>query len=292
MIYDRFTENGSGTALLSYPNNSISLGDQLTSNNIYFDSLGGNFANGGNRVPIYAPFTWSEGSSYAHLAESYNSTTHALMTFSISMGETIHNPGSVTLCMFSEMGWTVGQSCGATAISGLTANNDGPTILGDLTQLTANISAGSNVTYEWDFGDGKSGSGKVVTHQYASPGAFTAEVTASNSLGQETTTTLVQVDETVIPISGLTATNDGPTLLGLITQLSASISGGNNVTYEWDFGDGDNANGAMVSHQYASPGTFTAEITAMNSLGQETATTVVQVLEISGRVFIPMLVKP
>ncbi len=116
VIYDHFVENGAGTALLSYTNNSADLGDQLTSNNIFFDSPGGNFANGGNRIPIYAPSTWSQGSSYSHLAESFNPTGHSLMTFSISKGETIHNPGSVTLCMFKEMGWTVAESCEVTPI--------------------------------------------------------------------------------------------------------------------------------------------------------------------------------
>ena len=62
LIYDHFTENGAGTALLSYTNNSTDLGDQLTSGDLYFNSPGGNFANGGNRVPIYAPPTWSQGS--------------------------------------------------------------------------------------------------------------------------------------------------------------------------------------------------------------------------------------
>jgi hypothetical protein len=116
MIYDRYTENGSGTTLLSFSNNSINLGNQLTSNNIFFNSPGGNFANGGNRIPLYAPSPWIEGSSYSHLAESLNGTNHSLMTYSISKGETIHNPGSVTLCMFAEMGWTVTESCEVTPI--------------------------------------------------------------------------------------------------------------------------------------------------------------------------------
>jgi PKD repeat protein len=292
MIYDRYTENGAGTPLLNFSNNSTDLTNQLTSNNIFFDSSGGNFANGGNRVPIYTPSSWSQGSSYSHLAGSFDSTAHALMTFSISKGETIHNPGSVTLCMFAEMGWTVGQSCGPIAISGLAAFNDGPTELGNPTQLTATISAGSDVTYEWDFGDGSNGSGAAVSHQYASAGTFTAEVTATNSLGQETATTQVQVDEGVIAISGLSAANNGPTILGYTTQLTATISAGTDVTYAWDFGDGISGTGQVTSHKYAATGNYLAEVTATNSLGQETATTQVQVLDIASRVFIPMLVKP
>jgi chitodextrinase len=292
MIYDRYTENGAGTALLDYPNNSTNLGDQLTSNNIFFDSPGSNFANGGNRVPLYAPSPWSQGSSYSHLAESFNMTSHGLMTYSISKGETLHNPGSVTLCMFKEMGWTVAESCGSTAISGLTAGNDGPTALGTATQLTATISSGSNVTYEWDFGDGSKATGAVVSHQYAAPGTYTAEVSASNSLGQETATTIVQIDESITPISGLTAANDGPTILGATTQLTATISSGSDVTYEWNFSDGTSGIGQVTFHMYASPGTYTAEVTATNLISQEIATTKVMVKEISSRVFIPLLVKP
>jgi PKD repeat protein len=292
MIYDRYTENGVGTLLLNFSNNSTELGSQLTSNNIYFDSSGGNFANGGIRVPIFAPSTWSPGSSYSHLGEGFNSTAHALMTFSISKGETIHNPGSVTLCMFAEMGWTVGQSCGTTAISGLAASNDGPTVLGNPTRMTATIINGSNVIYAWDFGDGGTGSGAVVSHQYASAGTFTAEVTATNSLGQATASTQVQVDESVTAISGLKAANDGPTIFGNTTQLTATISAGSGVAYAWDFGDGTSGTGQVTFHKYAAAGNYLVEVTATNTLGKETATTNVQVLEITSRIYIPMLVKP
>jgi PKD repeat protein len=289
MIYDLFTENGSGTSLLTFPNNSTTLANELTSNNIYFDSSGGNFANGGSRVPLYAPSSWNGGSSYSHLAESFNSTNHSLMTYSISRGETIHNPGSVTLCMFNEMGWTVAESCGSTAISGLTADNDGPTTLGSTTQLTAIISSGSNVTYEWDFGDSNSANGAVVSHQYASPGIYTAEVTATNSVNSDTATTTVYVDEI---ITGLVTTNNGPTTLGSATQLTATISSGSYVTHEWDFGDGDSAIGPVVSHQYAAPGTYPAEVTATNLVSQARATTIVIVIDEPIRTFLPLLVKP
>ncbi|MCK4725978.1 MAG: PKD domain-containing protein, partial [Anaerolineales bacterium] len=197
MIYDRYAENGGGTALISFTNNHPSLTTQLTSNNLFFDSPGGNFANGGSRVPIYAPSTWNQGSSYSHLAESFNPTSHALMTYSISRGETIYNPGAVTLCMFEEMGWTVSETCSGspdTTISGLAAENDGPTIFGTATQLNATITGGSNVSYAWDFGDSTSGSGPSPSHTYTAPGSYTAEVTATNSVNQLTATTSVQVE--------------------------------------------------------------------------------------------------
>lgn len=289
MIYDRYTENGAGTALLTFSNNSAALASQLTSNNVFFDSPAANFANGGSQVPLYAPSPWRQGSSYSHLGESYDGTPNALMTFSISKGETIHNPGLVTLCMFEDMGWTVSEFCNAAAISGLTAANDGPTILGFPTQLTATITSGNDVTYEWDFGDGNNGSGPTVSHTYTAAGIYTAEVTASNAISQEQATTVVKIDA---PITGLTAANDGPTLLGAPTQLTAAITGGSDVTYEWDFGDGNNGSGPMVSHTYTAPGTYTAEVTASNSISQESAVTTVEVVEASVKIFSPVAAKP
>lgn len=290
MIYDLFVENGAGTPLLTFDNYSSALAIQLTSGDLYFNSPGGNFANGGNRVPIYAPSTWQQGSSYSHLAQSFNGTNNALMTFSISRGETIHHPGSVTLCMFAEMGWTVAETCSATVdtpISGLTASNNGPSLFGGTTQLSADISSGSNVSYAWDFGDGTNGSGKSVSHQYTAPGTFNAQVTATNSVSQQSSVTNVQVE---VAISGLRADNDGPTLLGMPTLFTATISSGTNVSYAWDFGDGQSGSGAAVAHQYASPGTYSVELTAGNAVSQEKDTTVVFVAQQLTKIYLPLQV--
>ena len=71
-----------------------------------------------------------------------------------------------------------------TPISGLAAVNDSPTILGQVTTLTATVSAGSNVNYTWAFGDGDTSAGAIVTHTYPGVGLYTAVVTASNSAEQ------------------------------------------------------------------------------------------------------------
>lgn len=104
--YDHFTENGSGTSLFTFGNGTTALGSQLTSNNVYFDGPASRQANGNNPVPLYTPSSWQSGSSYSHLSESFNGTEHALMTYSLTNGETNYNPGSVTLGLLSDMGWT------------------------------------------------------------------------------------------------------------------------------------------------------------------------------------------
>jgi hypothetical protein len=111
-IYDRFTENGAGTRLLSYANPSVALGTQLTSGNIFFDGANARAANGGNRPELYAPSTWRGGSSYSHLDEDAfpNGTLNSLMTPFLSAAESIHTPGGITLGMFKDMGWGTSSS--------------------------------------------------------------------------------------------------------------------------------------------------------------------------------------
>lgn len=111
IAYDRFAEDNAGTSLLdtgTYPNNSVALANALTSGNIFFDGTHANAANGGTRVPLYAPATWNDGSSFSHLDESYNSTPNALMTYSLGFGESEHSPGPVTMGLLQDVGWTGG----------------------------------------------------------------------------------------------------------------------------------------------------------------------------------------
>ncbi len=108
-IYDRFTQDNSGTGLIAYTNNSTALGDALTSTNVFFHGPNANAANGGSRVELYAPSNWKPGSSYSHLDESFNGTENALMTYSLGSGSSEHSPGPVMLGMFKDMGWEIGE---------------------------------------------------------------------------------------------------------------------------------------------------------------------------------------
>jgi hypothetical protein len=111
--YDRFTEDGSGNALLNtviYPNPSTALAVALTSGNVWFDGSHANAANGGGRVKLYAPSSWSPGSSYSHLDEIFNNTENSLMTYSLSKGSSEHSPGPVTMGILRDIGWPSGEN--------------------------------------------------------------------------------------------------------------------------------------------------------------------------------------
>ncbi len=158
-------------------------------------------------------------------------------------------------------------------LAGLAASNDSPTPRGITTTLVAEIVAGTNVTYTWDFeSDGTTdrvstpGAASPYTVEYVYPeaGVYEARVTADNSVSQLSVTTPVTITDALI--AGLAATNNSPTALGSTTTLSASVSAGENVEYSWDFGDSSSAgSGPVVTHTYQQTGVFEAEVTATNS---------------------------
>lgn len=92
----------------------------------------------------------------------------------------------------------VQSGSGDTPINGLTATNDSPTVLGSATHFTATVTAGNNISYTWNFGDGASDTGATASHTYSTTGLFTATVTAVNSAGSQNATTLVNVSHAIV----------------------------------------------------------------------------------------------
>jgi hypothetical protein len=165
------------------------------------------------------------------------------------------------------------ETPGGDAIAGLQASSNSPTVLGSPTTFAASVSAGANVTFAWDFGDSGTGTGATPSHTYAQAGIYLVRVTASNSLGQQTAETIVQVhapDPNAVPVAGLTASQDGPTALGAPTRFAANVTAGSNVSFAWDFGDGKAGVGPTPSHTYSAPGVYTVRVTASNSVSQAT----------------------
>lgn len=69
-------------------------------------------------------------------------------------------------------------------IQGLTVNGPDKLLAGQTANFNATITAGTNVSYTWTFGDSGTGVGQTTSHVYTATGTYLVVVTASNSLGQ------------------------------------------------------------------------------------------------------------
>jgi hypothetical protein len=76
-----------------------------TDNPVYFVGTNSTAANGGNSVEIYAPTTFSSGSSLVHL----NTATYpnALMKHAIAAGTMVRAPSDLEWAMMRDMGWNI-----------------------------------------------------------------------------------------------------------------------------------------------------------------------------------------
>lgn len=108
IIYDLALENNSGTNLYhDVASPSAALKTQLTGNAIYYNSPQVLANNSGTRAKIYAPSSFSDGSSISHLDEAMYpaGNINSLMSPQIGSAESIHDPGPIVKGLFSDIGW-------------------------------------------------------------------------------------------------------------------------------------------------------------------------------------------
>lgn len=106
--------------------------------------------------------------------------------------------------------------------------------------------------YQWNFGDGQTGTGENASHTYAQPGQYQVTHTVSTSNGCEDAVTET-INVIAAPEAHFTATT---VCQGEATQFTSTSTGGEISGYQWDFGDGQTGTGSTVSHTYAQAGTF------------------------------------
>jgi len=132
----------------------------------------------------------------------------------------------------------------------------------------SNDPAGSITAYNWDFGDGNSGTGKLTAHTYQNYGTFAAKLTVRNSDNQ--TVSISKNIKADAPPKASFVYNPNPGRLPVKVNYDASGSSdpdGQIVSYSWDFGDGGHGAGKNVSHSYAKEGTYTTTLTVKDNFG-------------------------
>lgn len=147
--------------------------------------------------------------------------------------------------------------------------------------VASNDPDGSIDTYEWDYGDGNTGTGMTQTHTYTSAGSYNARLIVTDEGGKtDTAFQTVQVDApNAPPVASFTASlNAGPAPLLVSLDASASTDDDQITAYTWDFGDGNNGTGVNTSHTFTTPGTYTVQLIVSDQEGlSDTATSTVEV---------------
>lgn len=136
-------------------------------------------------------------------------------------------------------------------------------IVGETVMLDGSGSSDSDgliVAYEWDFGDGSTGSGSVADHAYGAIGDYRVILCVTDDGGARTcceTVASISPPPNVEPLCDAGGPYAGTAGEAVTLDASGSSdSDGLLVAYEWDFGDGSVGSGATVSHTYDLPGAY------------------------------------
>ena len=150
-------------------------------------------------------------------------------------------------------------------------------------------SDGTIIKFEWDFGDGSSGSGENVTHTFTTAGTFTVVLRVTDDdddTGTNSKKIYVTPAEPAGPTASFTASpSTGTSPLTVFFNASASTyADGVISTYEWAFGDGATGFGKNPSHTYFSTGakTYTATLTVRGTDGKTGTATGTVSISVSG----------
>lgn len=151
----------------------------------------------------------------------------------------------------------------------------GPRIVTDATTITfdgtRSLDAdGDPLTYAWDFGDGTTGTGAIVTHTYTTGGTYPVVLTVDDGtgLGNATARTALEVAINRAPVA--VAGENLKVCTGDIVVLDGSKSSdpeGSVLRYAWDFGDGTGSEIVNPTKSYTRGGTYPVTLTVRDDAG-------------------------
>jgi hypothetical protein len=151
---------------------------------------------------------------------------------------------------------------------------------------------GRIVDFEWDFGDGNTGMGKIITHIYSRNGSYNVTLIVTDDDGEQ--------DEDVVNVLILKANNPPENLV-----VDGPLSGKQNIEYTYtasatdadtddmlryifDWGDGTSTTSEVVesgvqvnaTHNWTTYGEYKVKVTAEDNVTAQTSTTLTVLIDV------------
>lgn len=179
---------------------------------------------------------------------------------------TFSGPGNYIVCLIADNG-----NCPDTTCQQVTAGCPAPTAAysntaNNLVVSFTDATLGAPTTWFWDFGDGNTSTVQNPSHTYAAPGTYQVCLTVVDPCGSDSTCMPV----TVSCPAPLVAFTSQANLL-VVDFTDGSSSSGGNISYLWDFGDGNTSTLQNPSHTYAAAGNYLVCFTVADDCGSDSS---------------------
>lgn len=107
--FDQFLTNSAGGRLVNTSAEYVGgliLTDGVSSD-VYWDGAFAKAANGGDRVRIYSPATFEDGSSLSHLDTAIYGTNNFIMTHAVAAGQSLRTLSAIEIGMLQDIGYSM-----------------------------------------------------------------------------------------------------------------------------------------------------------------------------------------
>ncbi|NUO00680.1 MAG: PKD domain-containing protein [Saprospiraceae bacterium] len=220
------------------------------------------------------PFEIEAGSMELCPGESTQLTAMDADTYLWSTGETTQSivasaPGTYSIA--AQLGCH--PAIAQITITGLNlpSANFSTTINGTSVQFSNNSSFGES--FQWDFGDGMTGTTDAPAHQYAAGGNYEVTLVASNACGTDTTRQTIAI--VLPPVAGWSQSADSgcENCSGFSVEFTATTTG-NGLSYAWTFEGGIPATSTAANPvvRYTTAGVYPVTLVVSNSAGSGSLT--------------------
>ena len=135
------------------------------------------------------------------------------------------------------------------------------------------VPCAARCTYSWTFGDGGSGSGMVVNHEFRQSGTFAVTLRVVDDRNQSASLTQsINVTAASPPTASFTF-SPNPAAVSQDIFFTAAASKATPprtlVGYDWDFGSGRFGSGVTAVKKYDTAGSYTVTLTVTDDAGQQ-----------------------
>ena len=132
------------------------------------------------------------------------------------------------------------------------------------------------VSYEWDFGTGRTGSGITVAKSYATPATYTVTLVVTDDIGNEGNISKTVTVQSSPLSAGFVFSPTAPApFQNVAFDASPSTAGSGRmiVAYDWNFGDNVFGSGRIVNHRFSTAATYVVVLTVRDDIGQTNTVT-------------------
>ncbi len=235
----------------------------------------------GDTLDIIGVIGEDPGSGWVVGSGATNNTT-LIRKYEVTQGQTNWVIGATEWDVFS-IDMTDSLGAHTTEIIPTTTESIWSSVATDLTVDFTDESTGDVSTYLWDFGDGVMSLEASPEHVYASAGDYVVCQTVVSSCSglADSSCAIITVTDCTTPEAIYSTSSDE-----LVIGFTDESTGGGEITYLWDFGDGETSDLANPNHTYATVGTYTVCLTVLNACGIDSTCSNITVCELASPTFV------